>query len=108
MQIPIAARQTSDFNFCYSVNLFKECMLVVLVGILVFQTSIADRRLRYCLSAIAIALKPGVVACNRRAADKAINLCYGRLLSIRIRVSFFSCCWRRYLAFAMLDRLATL
>ena len=50
-------------------------MLVVLIGILVFQTSIADRRLRYCLSAIVVGLKAGVVACDRSAADKAINLC---------------------------------
>ena len=50
-------------------------MLVVRIGILVFQTSIADRRLRYCLSAIVVGLKAGVVACDRSAADKAINLC---------------------------------
>src|ERR687898_2369030 len=112
MQISYCCEKTSNFNFCYSVNLFKECTLVVLVGILVFQTSIADRRLQYCPSAIVAGLKPVVVACDRPAADKAINLCRccRRLLPVRIQASFFfSCCWRlRCLAFAMLDRLATL
>src|SRR5215210_942830 len=100
----------SNFNFCYSVNLFKECMLVVLIGILVFQTSITDRRLRNCLSAIVVDLKPPTGACDRPTADKAIILCRRRLLlPVRIRVSFFGCCWRlRYRAFVMPDRLATL
>ena len=54
LKLKILAILRPSSYFCYPANPFKKCMLVILVGILVFQTLIADRRLRYRLSTIAV------------------------------------------------------